>query len=99
MEFHRRHLPHLYAISRPVFVTWRLHGSLPSNRHFDRASLTSGEAFVMMDRLLDEATLGPLYLRRPEIAGLVVEAIQFNGSELATIFCMRLSSCLIMCTC
>ena len=35
-----------------------------------------------MDRLLDGATLGPLYLRRPEVAKVVVEAIQFNSSNL-----------------
>jgi putative transposase len=83
MAFYRRHLPHLYAVGSPVFVTWRLHGSLPPGRHFDRKGLTSGEAFVTMDRLLDQATLGPLYLRRPEIAAVVTEAIYFNRGQLA----------------
>src|SRR5579863_8849374 len=32
-----------------------------------------------MDRLLDNAQTGPLYLRRPEIAGLVVEAIHYRA--------------------
>jgi REP element-mobilizing transposase RayT len=36
----------------------------------------------MLDRLLDEARSGPFYLRRPEIAALVCEAIQFNASQL-----------------
>ena len=31
-----------------------------------------------MDHLLDNAQTGPLYLRRPEIAGLVVEAIHYR---------------------
>jgi REP element-mobilizing transposase RayT len=30
-----------------------------------------------MDRLLDNARTGPLYLRRPEIAGMVVEAMRY----------------------
>lgn len=83
MAFYRRHLPHLYVVGSPIFVTWRLYGSLPPGRHFDRKGLTSGEAFVTMDRLLDHATLGPLYLKRPEIAAVVADAIYFNGAELA----------------
>jgi len=31
-----------------------------------------------MDRLLDNSRTGPLYLRKPEIAGMVVEAIRFR---------------------
>jgi len=40
------------------------------------ARLTSGRAFVVLDRLLDQPTGGPLFLRRPEIAGVVVQALQ-----------------------
>jgi REP element-mobilizing transposase RayT len=36
-----------------------------------------------MDRLLDEARTGFFYLRQPEIADLVVEAIVFNSSVLS----------------
>jgi len=72
----------MYALGRPVFVTWRLHGSLPPNRHFDRAGMTSGEAFAVMDRLLDEGSRGPVYLRREDVAALVVDAIRFNAAEL-----------------
>jgi len=35
-----------------------------------------------MDRLLDSARIGPLYLGRREIADMVVEAIHCNGSSL-----------------
>jgi hypothetical protein len=38
--------------------------------------MTSGRAFVVLDRLLDQPTGGPLCLRRPEIAGVVVQALQ-----------------------
>jgi REP element-mobilizing transposase RayT len=31
-----------------------------------------------MDRLLDTACTGPLYLRRPEIANIVVDAIRYR---------------------
>jgi len=34
-----------------------------------------------MDRLLDEARSGPLYLRQPAIADMIVEAIQYNAAN------------------
>jgi REP element-mobilizing transposase RayT len=76
-DFHARHLPHYHAIGQPIFLTWRLHGSLPANRSFPSA-ITSGQAFVAMDRLLDNARTGPLYLRQPELAAMVVEAIRYR---------------------
>ena len=79
---YRRRLPHVYSTDRPVFLTWRLHGSLPSHRAFPNAALTSGQAFVAMDRLLDEARSGPLYLRQPALADMVVEAVHFNAEVL-----------------
>ena len=48
-------------------------GSLPTGRSFSHA--TAGAAFLAMDCLLDNARSGPLYLRQPEIANMVVEAI------------------------
>ena len=47
---------------------------IPSARKFAGNSSLS-EAFVTMDRLLDKGATGPLYLQRPEIAELVVEAL------------------------
>jgi putative transposase len=79
-DFHRRRLPHFHAIGQPIFLTWRLHGSLPPNRYFD-PSLTDGEAFVAMDRILDESRLGPRYLSMPEIARVIVEAIERRHLE------------------
>jgi len=71
-----RRLPHWDAIGQPQFITFRLHGSLPSNRVFRREQVaTSGEAFVTTDRLLDKGTTGPLYLQRPDVAALVVQAL------------------------
>ena len=79
---YRRRLPHVYETQRPVFLTWRLYGSLPANRSFPGGSLSSGQAFVVLDRLLDEERTGPLYLRQPALADLVVEAIHFNAQVL-----------------
>jgi hypothetical protein len=58
----RRRLPHVYGNGQPLFVTFCLHGSLPENRKFAEG-ITSGEAFVAMDRLVDNARTGPFYLR------------------------------------
>jgi putative DNA methylase len=79
-DFHVRRLPHYTAVGQPVFLTWRLHGSLPVNRCFP-AELTSGKAFVAMDRLLDTARCGPVYLQRPEIATMVADAIRYRDAK------------------
>ena len=69
MRHYQRRLPHWDTVDQPLFVTFRLHGSLPAHRVFPPDSLSrSGKAFVAMDRLLDLGASGPLYLRRPEIA-------------------------------
>ena len=74
MRVSRRRLPHLYVIGVPLFVTFRLHDSLPPNREFP-ARLPSGKAFVCMDRLLDEERAGPVYLRIPTVAQVVIASI------------------------
>ena len=89
MGYYVRRLPHWDLIGQPMFVTFRLHGSLPANRVFPPARLTSGEAFVAMDKLLDEARTGPFFLRQTAIAEMVVEAlyegsIRFDRYELHT---------------
>ena len=82
VTFYRRRLPHIFETERPVFITWRLHDSLPCNRAFPKSALTSGQAFAAMDRLLDEARTGVFYLRQPAIADMVVDAIQYNADIL-----------------
>jgi putative transposase len=75
VKCYERRLPHWDLVGEPLFVTFRLCGSLPANRVFPPETLTSGRAFVAMDRLLDHARSGPLYLRQPEIAQMVVQAL------------------------
>ena len=79
---HTRYLPHLYTTGRPLFITWRLHGSLPERRSFPRGELTSGEAFVAIDRLLDNAITGPLYSKMPKIARIVDDAIHYRADSM-----------------
>ncbi len=79
MQFSRRRLPHIHVIGQPLFVTFRLHGSLPRGREFCGESMSSGKAFVCMDRLLDNCCAGPTYLRIPSIAALVRDSIEQGG--------------------
>ncbi|MBI3209808.1 MAG: transposase [Candidatus Solibacter usitatus] len=81
MHVTKRHLPHIYEVGCPLFVTFRLYGSLPKGRYFDRNSVTSGQAFDCLDRLLDRETCGPLHLKMPGIAQLVSQAIQQGEPE------------------
>ena len=75
MTHYERRLPHWDLVGHAVFVTFRLHGSLPASRVFPPERLTSGKAFVAIDRILDKAASGPLYLRMPEIAALIVASL------------------------
>jgi REP element-mobilizing transposase RayT len=74
MKHYERRLPHWDVTGEPIFVTFRLHNSLPAGRVFAPASLT-GKAFVALDRILDRAATGPKHLCHPEIASLVVVAL------------------------
>jgi putative transposase len=76
MRYYERRLPHFDVVGQPLFVTFRLHGSLPANRVFPPEVLRSGKAFVEMDGMLDQAQAGPRNLSIPEIAAIVVEAIR-----------------------
>src|SRR5947209_3090789 len=76
MQLTYRRLPHRYAIGVPLFLTFRLHGTLPLGRDFPSGQLSSGKAFVRMDRLLDEQRAGPAYLKMPAIAQVVIDPIR-----------------------
>src|SRR5271166_543088 len=76
MRHYERRVPHWETVGEPLFVTFRLNGSLPASPIFPPERLTtSGEAFRAMDRILDRGSSGPLFLQRPEIARLVDDAI------------------------
>jgi len=70
----------LHSVGQPIFLTWRLHSSLPPGRVFPAAT-SHGRAFVAMDRLLDTVCTGPLHLRGPEV-GMVVEALRYHEETL-----------------
>ena len=81
-EFHRRRLPHYYPVNTPIFITWCLHGAFPPGRKFPAAT-TDGSAFVAMDRILDNARTGPMFLKQPELARMVADAIEYRAMQLA----------------
>jgi putative DNA methylase len=79
--FYQRRLPHWHYIGQPVFVTFRLHDSLPPNRSFPERAMTSGTAFAVFDRLLDHARSGPTFLREPAVANVSVDSIVRGADE------------------
>lgn len=81
MAPHRRRLPHIYPEGAALFLTWYLHGSMPASLLPPPGSLSAGQAFVWLDRQLDALRAGPMYLRQPEIAQIVVRSIR-KGEEL-----------------
>ena len=78
----RRRLPHIYPPGKSLFLTWHLYGSLP-HRHFPPPyKANAGAAFVWIDRYLDAARGGPLYLSQEPIATLVEASIHFGAHQL-----------------
>jgi len=82
MSFHQRRLPHWHPDGKDLFLTWRLHDSLPPHRYVPPNSLKGGKAFVWVDRLLDQAHYRPTWLRRPEVAQVVVDALHYGERNL-----------------
>ena len=80
MGIPRRRLPHWHPEACALFVTWHLHGSLPKCRYPPPGHPSAGKAFVWMDRYLDTARTGPMWLRRPDVADLVSSHI-LRGAE------------------
>jgi REP element-mobilizing transposase RayT len=80
--FYERHLPHWHPEGKDLFFTWRLEGSLPRNRYVPPEGLTSGQAFVWIDRLLDRALTGPTWLTQPEVAKIVADSLHYGQDTL-----------------
>lgn len=85
MTYYRRNLPHWFPEGRSVFLTWRLHSSLPRILvpHTEQTrAISEGKRFALWDRALGKAGHGPLWLQEPSIARLVVSAIERGESRL-----------------
>ncbi len=75
MAFSRRRLPHIHPPGKWLFVTWHLHGSLPQGRYPPPNKSSAGKAFVWMDRYLDQARSGPVFLKQPELASMIINSL------------------------
>jgi REP element-mobilizing transposase RayT len=78
MLYYERNLPHWQPAFRDLFVTWRLFRSLPGPvldalRKADFPS--AGRKFKAFEAYLDCAGHGPTWLRKPEIARIVMKSI------------------------
>jgi putative transposase len=83
MTFYRRHLPHWHPEEAWLFVTWRLAGSLPAiptATAGDRGK-PAGKAFVTLDKVLDQALHGPLWLNDSRVASMVCGVIQQGAAR------------------
>jgi putative transposase len=79
MPDYRRRLPHVHPDDACIFVTWRLHGSLPAPEP-DVIYATPGHAFVAQDRLLARG-VGPLWLSDGRVAKCVAETLRAGELE------------------
>jgi putative transposase len=64
--------------ARPIFLTWRLHGSLPNGFAGclpPRARLLDSEEFRYVDRILDRAECGPKWLQDTRVASCIVNRL------------------------
>lgn len=78
MTYYERNLPHWHPPGRAIFLTWRLHGSLPSSflaRLRERKGDDPGRIFRAMDKQLDTTTAGPRWLSDSRIAKIVAEQL------------------------
>jgi REP element-mobilizing transposase RayT len=73
MAEYRRRLPHFHPDSAHLFVTWRLHGSLPASPA-NVIYTTPGRAFVAKDRALARSH-GHSWLGEARVAKQLAEAI------------------------
>lgn len=83
MSYYERNLPHWHPEGRTIFLTWRLHGSLPREvpHKLEELRKMPGKQFVAADRHLDAATDGPSWMRDPKIAECV-RTVLLRGAEM-----------------
>jgi putative transposase len=83
MTYYERNLPHWQPEGRTIFITWRLHGSLPRAfvKGIEKLRSKPREQFLAVEKRLDLAATGPRWLSDPEIAGYTEDAINC-GAEL-----------------
>jgi type I restriction enzyme R subunit/putative DNA methylase len=81
MSYTERHLPHWQAEGAALFITWRLHGSLP-RVPAPIEYQSAGTSFALIDRELDKAATGPRYLLDERVAQCVADALKYGEGKL-----------------
>ncbi len=83
-SYYERNLPHWHPAGKTLFVTWRLHGSLPA-RVWDvlrKKRMSAGQRYSLVDRELGKARFGPVWLAEPRVARCIVEVLGRGQHEL-----------------
>jgi putative transposase len=91
--FYRRNLPHWQKPDSALFITWRLHGSLPRQALTAELKVSPGKKFLLLDQELDRATYGPTWLKDARLARAVDSALRFGANQLHL---YRLSAYVVM---
>src|SRR5580700_6312234 len=91
MAYYHRNLPHWHPEGVPIFLTWRLFGSLPASPKSTAkigcattqpTGISPGRRFKEMDSILDKAPSGPFWLKDSAVASRVTEAIGLGSAKL-----------------
>ncbi|RPI20079.1 MAG: hypothetical protein EHM65_00400, partial [Acidobacteriales bacterium] len=82
MSYYQRNLPHWHPEGAPLFVTWRLFGSLPASEPRSLPAQAPGQVFRAIDRELDRAACGPAWLKDHRVAECVAAALRFGEQQL-----------------
>ncbi len=83
LMFYKRHLPHWQKNDSALFITWRLHGSLP-RRVIDaiRKESDFGKRFRIFDRELDRSLYDPMWLKDVRLASIVSNSLIYAEEDL-----------------
>ena len=82
MTYYERDLPHWQPDGAALFLTWRLHGSLPKEYFESRRDADPAHEFVRQDRVLDKAQSGPTWLKDEHVAASVAAALHHADAVL-----------------
>jgi REP element-mobilizing transposase RayT len=91
MAYYHRNLPHWHPEGVPIFLTWRLFGSLPTSTKdtarisyatIPPSNISPGRKFKKIDAILDKATCGPFWLKDSTVARCVKDAMHFGSEKL-----------------
>jgi putative transposase len=84
MTYYERNLPHWHPEGKAIFLTWRLHGSLPAHVVAELRNDTKRprRQFARAEQFLDRAGFGPLWLKNPVIAQSLESCILRGAHDL-----------------